>query len=62
MVKNVKIMIQNDLRERLTFPIGEGNLYRKSFWIKRLILLGRIELPFLGLYKMIDKIISKKHR
>ena len=30
MVKNVKIMIQNRLRERLTFPSGEGNLYRKS--------------------------------
>ena len=31
MVKNAKNLIQNDLRERLTFPSGEVNLSRKSF-------------------------------
>ena len=46
MVKNDRVLIQNDLRERLTFPSGEGNLSRTSLWIKRLALLAILNCRF----------------
>ena len=53
MVKKAKILIQSNLRERLTFPSGEGNLSSKRFWIKRLALLAICNCRFY--VKFIDK-------